>query len=149
MRKLRLFNRSPASSKRGRYVTDIVTLRIPSGVIIALGPSRTNIVLCTHTMVHRQTYREGPATPTTTTSSASASATNPLHCVRDYDFHDAWDTQQIADESVAFLRIFSQRLQRFKAQVSQFAHVGQPSPQTRRRHQTTIPPRQQSNPLTM
>jgi hypothetical protein len=81
-------------------------------------------------MAHRQTYREGPATPTTATSSSPAPAINPLHCVRDYDFHDERDTQQIADDSVAFLRIFSQCLQQFKAQVGEFAHVDQSSPQT-------------------
>ena len=81
-------------------------------------------------MAHRQTYREEPATPTTATSSSPAPAINPLHCVRNYDLHDERDTQQIADDSVAFLRIFSQCLQRFRAQVDEFAHVDQTSPQT-------------------
>ena len=45
------------------------------GVTIALAPPRTNSELCTHTMAHRQTYREGPATRTTNISSTTTSAT--------------------------------------------------------------------------
>ena len=48
----------------------------------------------------------------------------------DYTYQDNRDTQQVADDSIAFLRTFSLRLQRFRAQVGKFAYVDQPSSHT-------------------
>ena len=45
-------------------------------------------------------------------------------------YQDSRDIQQIADDSVAFLRSFSLRLQRFRAQVGEFAHADHSSPHT-------------------
>ena len=45
-------------------------------------------------------------------------------------YQDSRDIQQIADDSVAFLRTFSLRLQRFRAQVGEFAHADHSSPHT-------------------
>ena len=74
-------------------------------------------------MAHRQSYREGPAHSTI----ATPSTTTPIiDCNEDYTYQDNRDTQQIADDSIAFLRTFSLRLQRFRAQVGEFAHVDQP-----------------------
>ena len=43
----------------------------------------------------------------------------------DYAYQDNRDTQQVADDSIAFLRTFSLRLQPFRAQVGEFAYVDQ------------------------
>ena len=64
-----------------------------------------------------ETNREGPA---------HSSIATPTNCNEDYTYQDTRDTQQIADDSIAFLRTFSLRLQRFRAQVGEFAHVDQP-----------------------
>ena len=45
-------------------------------------------------------------------------------------YQDNRDAQQIADDSVAFLRTFSLRLKRFRAQVGEFAHANQSSSHT-------------------
>ena len=75
-------------------------------------------------MAHRQSYRKGPATATPSTHTP----------VTDHDgdniYQDSRDIQQIADDSVAFLRSFSLRLQRFRAQVGEFAHTDHSSPHT-------------------
>ena len=68
-------------------------------------------------MAHRQSYREGPA---------HSSIATPVDCNEDYTYQDNRDAQQVADDSIAFLRTFSIRLQRFRAQVGEFAHVDQP-----------------------
>ena len=64
-----------------------------------------------------ETNREGPA---------HSSIATPTNCNEDYTYQDTRDTQQIADDSIAFLKTFSLRLQRFRAQVGEFAHVDQP-----------------------
>ena len=74
-------------------------------------------------MAHLQSYRKGPAHSTIATPSATTSI---MDCNEDYTYQDHRDTQQIADDSIAFLRTFSLRLQRFRAQVGEFAHADQP-----------------------
>ena len=78
-------------------------------------------------MAHRQSYREGPAHSITAISSTPTPATD---CDEDYMYQDNRDTQQIADDSIAFLRTFYLRLQQFRAQVGKFAHADQFSPHT-------------------
>ena len=73
-------------------------------------------------MAHRQSFREGPAHSTAATPSTP---TPIMDCDEDYAYQDNRDTQQIADDSIAFLRTFSLRLQRFRAQVGKFAYVDQ------------------------
>ena len=73
-------------------------------------------------MAHRQTYREGPAHLTTT---APPTPTPIVDSDEGYAYQDNRDTQQVADDSIAFLRTFSLRLQRFRAQVGEFAYVDQ------------------------
>ena len=76
-------------------------------------------------MAHHQKNCEGHTTRTNTiaTDAIRSSPSNPLHCVREYNLSQEQDTQRIADETVTFLRHFSQRLQRFRAQVGEFASV--------------------------
>ena len=75
-------------------------------------------------MAHRQSHRKGPATAVFSTHTP----------VTDHDednvYQDRRDIQQIADDSVAFLRTFSLRLQRFRAQVGEFAHTDHPRTHT-------------------
>ena len=68
-------------------------------------------------MAHRQSHRKGPAT---TVPPPSTTATDHEE---EYTYQDNRDAQQIADDSVAFLRTFSLRLKRFRAQVGEFAHA--------------------------
>ena len=75
-------------------------------------------------MAHRQSHRKGPAT---TVPPPSTTATDHEE---EHTYQDNRDAQQIADDSVAFLRTFSLRLQRFRAQVGEFAHTDHSSPHT-------------------
>ena len=88
-------------------------------------------------MAHRQKFREGHTTRTTTITNDAIrfSPSNPLHCVREYDLSLEQDMQRIVDETVTFLRHFSQRLQRFRAQVGEFASVDD-QPLRTSRHET-------------
>ena len=65
-------------------------------------------------MAHRQSNRKGPATIVPPPSTDHE---------EEYTYQDTRDAQQIADDSVAFLRTFSLRLKRFRAQVGEFAHA--------------------------
>ena len=58
---------------------------------------------------------------------------HPLHCVRDYGNRQYLDAQRVADETVTFLRSFSQRLERFRNQTGQFARTTQPNGRTHTR----------------
>ena len=71
-------------------------------------------------MAHRQSYRKGPAT------AISSMPTPASNHDGDNTYQDSRDIQQVADDSIAFLRTFSLRLQRYRAQVGEFAHADQP-----------------------
>ena len=71
-------------------------------------------------MAHRQAYRKGPAT------AISSMPTPASNHDGDNTYQDSRDIQQVADDSIAFLRTFSLRLQRYRAQVGEFAHADQP-----------------------
>ena len=68
-------------------------------------------------MAHRQSHRKGPAT------TVPPPSTTAKDHEEEHTYQDNRDAQQIADDSVAFLRTFSLRLQRFRAQVGEFAHA--------------------------
>ena len=99
-----------------------------------------------HIMAHQQTNHEGLPTQRRPHAAPATRAVHqdPLHCMRDYGHQRFPDVQQVADETVTFLRSLSQRLRRFQAHTGGFAKATRPQTGTDRgtqdRRPAKIPP---------